>query len=170
MITFADPRSLQPESCIALNLGIGIMRPDWMQQGACQGDVWVTSKSAGYDNDYHRTTWTHIPVLDQDDGAFDWFADFTTGEGRMMQAPGPDADEYVVNEERDLLAASFPLTDVTTFRLPVNASTCIPAGSASSPRHARALLRAAGLPVHGLRVLMPELRLSYALARSRVAA
>lgn len=26
MITYADPRSLQPESCIQLNLGIGIMR------------------------------------------------------------------------------------------------------------------------------------------------
>ena len=38
MITYADSRSLQPASCIQLNLGIGMMMPGWMMQGSCMGD------------------------------------------------------------------------------------------------------------------------------------
>jgi hypothetical protein len=73
MITYADPRSLQPESCIQLNLGIGMMRPDWMvmDPSACMGDLWVTPKSAGEDFNYHRAVWTRISALDQDDGDFE---------------------------------------------------------------------------------------------------
>ena len=41
-------------------------------QGECRGDVWMAAKSDGADPDYHRVSYTHIPVLDQDDGAFDW--------------------------------------------------------------------------------------------------
>ena len=72
IITWPDARSFQNASCIQLNLGFGIMRPDWMQQGECRGDVWLAKKSDGTDPDYHRASYTHIPVLDQDDGAFDW--------------------------------------------------------------------------------------------------
>ena len=57
-------------------------------QGECRGDVWLSDKSAGADQDYHRVSYTHIPVLDQDDGAFDWFASYATGSGFQMQAPG----------------------------------------------------------------------------------
>ena len=74
MITYADPRSLQPESCIILNLGIGMMRPDWMiaPVSSCMGDIWVTAKSAGFDEDYHRAVWTRINALPGDEGNFDW--------------------------------------------------------------------------------------------------
>jgi len=74
MITYADPRSLQPESCIVLNLGIGMMRPDWMiaPVSSCMGDLWVTAKSAGFDEDYHRAVWTRINALPGDEGNFDW--------------------------------------------------------------------------------------------------
>ena len=74
MITYADPRSLQPESCIVLNLGIGMMRPDWMVApvSSCMGDIWVTAKSAGFDEDYHRAVWTRINALPGDEGNFDW--------------------------------------------------------------------------------------------------
>jgi hypothetical protein len=72
MITYADPRSLQPESCIQLNLGIGMMRPDWMvaPTSSCMGDLWVTAKSAGFDEDYHRAVWTRINALPGDEGNF----------------------------------------------------------------------------------------------------
>lgn len=61
-----------------------MMRPDWMIQGSCMGDIWTTAKSS-VDANYHRSVWTRIPVLDEDDGAFDWFSDYTTGGGIMMQ-------------------------------------------------------------------------------------
>ena len=60
-------------------------------QGVCMGDLWITSKSAGFDEDYHRAVWTRINALDQDDGNFDWFTNYQTGVGMMMQAPGQDA-------------------------------------------------------------------------------
>lgn len=82
MITYADPRSLQPASCIQLNLGIGMMRPDWMMAPPenCLGDIWITAKSAGFDEDYHRSVHTRISALDQDDGNF--------GEYRRRRQPG----------------------------------------------------------------------------------
>jgi hypothetical protein len=76
----------QNSTCIALDLGFGIMVPDWMQQGSCMGDMWVTPKSS-VDTNYYRTVWTQIPVLNdtQGLGSFNWYSDYTTGEGRMMQ-------------------------------------------------------------------------------------
>ena len=165
MITYADPRSLQPESCIQLNLGIGMMRPDWMVAPAsqCMGDIWITSKSAGFDDDYHRAVWTRISALDQDDGNFDWFSDYTTGVGRMMQAPGQDAADYVVNEEFSLMPAQFaPSSPI--FALPAGIK-CIPVAGgevASSFAHAHALMSAEG-KAHLLRAL-PEVKLAFRLA------
>ena len=88
IITWPDARSLQNASCVQLDLGFGIMRPDWMVQGECRGDVWLSQKSDGTDPNYHRVSFTHIPVLAQDDGAFDWYSSYSGGAGFQMQAPG----------------------------------------------------------------------------------
>lgn len=166
MITYADGRSDQPASCVVLDMGITMMRPNWMtDQGGCKGDLWQNHKSAGYDPNYHRTVWTRINAIPGDEGNFDWFSDFTTGLGYMMQAPGPNPAAYVINEEQDLLAASFaPDSTVFTPYVPQGV-VCKQAGRATSHAHAQALVRAAGgEPALAMLAALPEVALSFRLA------
>ena len=162
MITFADKRSLQPESCIELQLGIGMMMPDWMLNGECNGDIWITHKSNGMDPLYYRAVWTRISALDQDDGNFDWFSDFTTGAGLMMQAPGPDADAYVINEEGPVVPATFT-ADSPIFDIP-SGLTCIPTETVKSYSHLKDILNKHKFPLSALNVL-PELKVAFHLAK-----
>jgi len=162
MITYADKRSLQPESCIELQLGITMMMPQWMLNGNCMGDVWVTHKSQGMDPLYYRGVWTRIPALSQDDGTFDWFSDFTTGAGLMMQAPGPDADAYVINEEGPIVPATFS-ADSPIFDLP-SGLTCIPTEAIKSYAHLTSILDQHKFPSSALNVI-PELKLAFSLAK-----
>ena len=165
MITWADPRSWQNSSCVQLQLGFGMMRPDWMQQGSCMGDVWLSQKSAGDDLDYHRVVWTRIPVLDEDDGQFDWFSSYAgAGEGFQMQAPGQSTLDYVINDEQLLAPATFSPSD-DVFALPSGPGVppCVDVGAARSLVHAAELLEGAGIPRSAL-AAMPELRLAHALA------
>ena len=129
--------------------------------------VWTTSKSNGVDDNYYRSTWTRIDALPgQDDGNFDWFSDYDSGEGRMMQAPGQDAADYVVNEESNLKPATFTADD-ETFDLKSKLTpgmTCLPVAGgevATSFAHAHRLASEAGA-AHLLRAL-PEVKLAYRL-------
>ena len=133
------------------------------------GDLWITSKSAGFDEDYHRAVWTRINALDQDDGNFDWFTNYQTGVGMMMQAPGQDAADYVVNEEFSLMPAEFAASS-SIFAIPAGI-TCIPVAGgerATSFKHAHALMAAEGKS-HLLRAL-PELKLAFRVAAMDAAA
>ena len=162
MITYADKRSLQPESCIELQLGIGMMMPEWMLNGDCMGDVWSTHKANGMDPNYYRAVWTRISALDQDDGNFDWFSDYVTGAGYIMQAPGPDADAYVINEEGPIVPATFS-ADSPLFDIP-SSLTCIPTEQVQSYSHLKDVLNKHKFPLTALNVL-PEVRLAFHLSK-----
>jgi len=143
IISWPDARSLLNASCIQLSLGFGMMRPDWMQQGECRGDVWLSQKSDGADPDYHRVSYTHIPVLDQDDGAFDWFATYQGGGGFQMQAPGQRCVSHAAGQPvgralRD--GALSPGGRVRACLAPPHASAPLP-----RPIHPRTCLQRAGL-------------------------
>lgn len=169
IITWPDARSLQNASCVQLDLGFGIMRPDWMVQGECRGDVWLSQKSDGTDPNYHRVSFTHIPVLSQDDGSFDWYSSYSGGAGFQMQAPGQSELDYVVNEETLLAAADFPPAGTPgPFDIPASAPTCIPVGSARTHSEALALVKAAG-GSPGLLAALPEVRLARTMHRRAAA-
>ena len=83
----------------------------------------------------------------------------------MMQAPGEDAADYVVNEEVDLIPADFTNPNDTTFVIPAAIlPTCIPVGSPRSMGEARKVLQAANVPPTVLRS-MPEIALAYHVAQ-----
>ena len=114
--------------------------------------------------------WTRINALPQDDGNFDWFARYSDGVGLMMQAPGQDAADYVINEESLLMPASFA-PDSPVFALPPG-STCVPVAGgerATSFAHAHELFARDGLNTNVLRAL-PELKLAFRIAAMDAAA
>jgi hypothetical protein len=82
----------------------------------------------------------------------------------MMQAPGQDAADYVVNEEFNLAAATFA-PDSPIFALPAGIK-CIPVAGgerATSFAHAHAMLAAEG-KAHLLRAVGAEVKLAYRVA------
>jgi hypothetical protein len=88
----------------------------------------------------------------------------------MMQAPGQDAADYVINEEFSLSPASFA-PDSAVFALPAGIK-CIPVAGgerATSFAHAHALLESDGLNTNVLRAL-PELKLAFRVAAMDAAA
>lgn len=89
----------------------------------------------------------------------------------MMQAPGPDASAYVVNEEFSLTATTFAKGDPTFIPPADIIKTCIPAGTALSAKHAMELVAATGVKsaVRGLQAL-PEVALAFRLAPKEVRA
>lgn len=133
-------------NCVQLQMGFGIMYPDWFSAGANQsGLVWNAKKSDSFDVGYHRTL---MSVKDAgqgtpiDDEVFTYYSyadseNFTeNGAPFLMHAPSPAG--MVVNEYYEFVPRSYAAGD-PTFDLPTSPA-CIPAGFASSPEEAHAIL------------------------------
>ena len=54
MYTWATAISSTPQ-CVALDMGFGMMRPDWFVDANQSGLVWNAKKSDSFDAGYHRT-------------------------------------------------------------------------------------------------------------------
>lgn len=100
-------------SCIHLNLGFGIMRPNWFLTNSTQvGDIWLAVKSDPADATFHHTVWTRKSA--EPFGYFDYFTDAKAGTPFRLSAP--TQTDYVINEIYNFTAASLNNTDV--FDLP----------------------------------------------------
>jgi hypothetical protein len=82
----------------------------------------------------------------------------------MMQAPGQDAADYVINEEFSLMPATFA-PDSSVFDIPAGIKCTPVAGGerATSFAHAHELLARDGINANVLRAL-PEVKLAFRLA------
>jgi hypothetical protein len=80
----------------------------------------------------------------------------------MMQAPGPDADAYVINEEGPVVPATFT-ADSPIFDIP-SGLTCIPTETVKSYSHLKDILNKHKFPLSALNVL-PELKVAFHLAK-----
>lgn len=121
MYTFDSPSP----SCVSMDMGFGMMRPDWFTDGIQQNaTIWIAQKSNALDTQYHNTVWTRkCATCDSDpNGYFDMFT--LAGNGTdvagtcfRMQAPGPLPILYVVNEYSDFVTMNYTALDAT-FALP----------------------------------------------------
>jgi hypothetical protein len=151
MYTWATVLSSTPQ-CVALDMGFGMMRPDWFIDANQSGLVWNAKKSDSFDIGYHRTVMT-VKDAGQggpaDDEVFTYFFSyenntdpaFSNGTPFLMHAPSPAG--MVVNEYYDFEPRTYS-PDEAAFVRPASPA-CIPAGAAATPREAHALLQAAGL-------------------------
>lgn len=57
MYTWETVLSKTPQ-CIQLDMGFGMMRPDWFSDANQSGLVWNAKKSDSFDTGYHRTVMT----------------------------------------------------------------------------------------------------------------
>jgi len=104
--------------CVLLDMGFGMMKPDWFLNGQIIGGVWRAHKSEEFDSSYHYTTWTSVSAGDQ--GQFDYFSRNDTGTAYTMSAPSPEG--LVVNEYSEFSVVDYTAT--TVFDLPAGI-TCI---------------------------------------------
>jgi len=140
MYTWETVLSKSPQ-CVSLDMGFGLMKPDWFITDANQsGLVWHSKKSDFYDPMYHRVL---MSVKDAgqggpaDDEVFTYYSYFNNetdvgsenGMPFLMHAPSPNG--MVVNEYYDFTPFTYDPED-TTFELPVSPA-CVPAGFAATP-------------------------------------
>ena len=108
MYTWATVLSSTPQ-CVALDMGFGMMRPNWFLDANQSGLVWNAKKSDSFDIGYHRTVMT-VKDAGQggpaDDEVFTYYYAFenstdpalSNGTPFLMHAPSPAG--MVVNEVR----------------------------------------------------------------------
>lgn len=111
------------KNCVHLNMGFGMMRPNWFQGGQQKDTVWFAKKHLNSDGDgglYHNTLWTQSPVEGQ--GNFDFFSYVNNtkfgakaGDSHHFSAPSPLG--LVVNEYNRFQARQFVSSD-PIFSLP----------------------------------------------------
>ena len=131
MYTYETPLDKTP-MCIELQMGFGMMRPDWFQQATQVGIVWNTKRSDSFHSDYYPSLMGTIDAGQGLDLPFTYYSAFNNGTSDdpnfangapwLMHAPSPSG--MVVNEYYDFKNASFAKGD-DTFVLP-SAPTCIP--------------------------------------------
>lgn len=143
-----------PPNCIALQMGFGMMRPDWFQDGNQSGLVWQAKKSDFFDEDYHRVLMTVKdagqggPADDEVFTYYSWYENNTqpgseNGAPFLMHAPSPPG--MVVNEYYDFTEHTFA-ADSEVFKYPLpGAPRCIPAGFAATHHEAFAIMQKHGV-------------------------
>ena len=146
------------DNCVRLDLGFGMMQPDWFITGASVfGSVYSTQRSDSADNAYHST------VLSRKDGAgqgyFDYYSRNSTGAAFTMHAPSPAG--FVVNEYI-IPPTPTPFTaDAPVFALPVGipcVNTTLSAARAHPGGLNAHLAELIGAP--GFRLALPELAMA----------
>jgi len=116
-------------SCFQMDMGFGMMRPDWFVDGEQQNTTWLGKKTDTKDINLHNTVWTRkCATCDEDpNGYFDYFSlagngTDKQGEPFRLEAPGPLPILYVINEYYNFQPANYTVND-PTFRLP-SSITC----------------------------------------------
>lgn len=115
------------DSCVSLDMGFGMMRPNWFIENATFVDtLWLAKKSDATDNTFHFTAHNTKPSPDGDFNYMYSLENATLGEPFSMFAPSPTG--LVVNEYYDFQVADFTGSDVFTIPSYLNCSSATTLG------------------------------------------
>jgi hypothetical protein len=155
-------------SCYHMNMGFGMMRPDWFVDGDQLNTTYLAKKSDATDTNFYNTVWTRkCATCDTDpNGYFNYFST-TSDNGQVagtpfrLDAPGPlgSGIGYVINEYYDFKATNFTL-DATDFALPTSpacTSISVDAERASAVGERQAKVEAFSAYLREHRLNFPEL-------------
>eukprot|EP00759_Apiculatamorpha_spiralis_P045259 PhF_6_TR42119/c1_g1_i2/m.63607 len=103
-----------PFGCQKLDMGFGMMKPDWfITNASVVGILWVGKKSEVNSDKLYQVVWRTKEAPDPNPN-FEYFSNFQDGTPVMMQAPSPAG--YVINEYYNFTVANF--TGSAVFDLP----------------------------------------------------